>query len=55
MKVCSGSEAGSCSRLIDYVYHSTLGSRVKKKKKKEDSGDELRGSELVSPDSFHPD
>jgi len=32
--MCSGSEAGSYSRLIDFVYHSTLGLRVIKKKKK---------------------
>ena len=31
---CSGSEAGSYLRLIDFVYHSTLGLRVIKKKKK---------------------
>jgi len=31
----SGSEAGSYSRLIDFVYHSTLGLRVIKKKKNE--------------------
>jgi len=30
--VCSGSGAGSYLRLIDYVYHSTLGLRVIKKK-----------------------
>jgi len=29
---CSGSEAGSYLRLIDFVYHSTLGLRVIKKK-----------------------
>ena len=34
--MCSGSEAGSYLRLIDFVYHSTLGLRVIKKK-------ELRG------------
>ena len=33
-EVCSGSEAGSYLRLIDFVYHSTLGLRVIKKKKK---------------------
>ena len=33
--MCSGSEAGSYLRLIDFVYHSTLGLRVIKKKKKE--------------------
>ena len=32
--MCSDSEAGSYLRLIDFVYHSTLGLRVKKKKKK---------------------
>ena len=32
--MCSGSEAGSYLRLIDFVYHSTLGVRVIKKKKK---------------------
>jgi len=32
--MCSGSEAGSYLRLIDFVYHSTLGLRVKKRKKK---------------------
>ena len=31
--MCSGSEAGSYLRLIDVVYHSTLGLRVIKKKK----------------------
>ena len=31
---CSGSEAGSYCRLIDFAYHSTLGLRVTKKKKK---------------------
>jgi len=31
---CSGSEEGSYLRLIDFVYHSTLGLRVIKKKKK---------------------
>jgi len=33
-EMCSGSEAGSYLRLIDVVYHSTLGLRVIKKKKK---------------------
>jgi len=31
--MCSGSETGSYLRLIDFVYHSTLGLRVIKKKK----------------------
>ena len=31
--MCSGSEAGTLSRLIDFVYHPTLGLRIIKKKK----------------------
>ena len=31
--MCSGSEAGSYLRLIHFVYHSSLGLRVIKKKK----------------------
>jgi len=34
--MCSGSEAGSYSRLIDFVYHSTLGLRVIKKDLEQD-------------------
>jgi len=34
--MCSGSQAGSYLRLIDFVYHSTLGLRVIKKKKSTD-------------------
>ena len=33
-EMCSGSEAGSYLRLIDFVNHSTLGLGVIKKKKK---------------------
>ena len=33
-EMCSGSEAGSYLRLVDFVYHSTLGLRVIKKEKK---------------------
>jgi len=33
-EMCSGSEAGSYLRLIDFVCHSTLGLRVIKKKKR---------------------
>ena len=32
--LCSSSEVGSYLRLTDFVYHSTLGLRVKRKKKK---------------------
>ena len=35
-EMCGGSEAGSYLRLIDFVYHSTLGSRVIKKKKEQE-------------------
>jgi len=31
--MCSGSEVGSYLRLIDFVYHSTLGLRAIQKKK----------------------
>ena len=33
-QMCSGSEAGSYLRLVDVVYHSTLGLRVIKKKRR---------------------
>ena len=33
-EMCSGSEAGSYLRLIDFVYHSNLGLRVIQEKKK---------------------
>jgi len=32
--MCSGSEAGSYLRLIDFVYHSTVGLRVRKKRRR---------------------
>ena len=32
--MCSGSETGSYLRLINFMYHSTLGLRVTKKRKK---------------------
>ena len=41
--MCSGSEAGSYPRLIDFVYHSTLGLRVIKKTK---GRTDLRGSSV---------
>ena len=37
--MCSGSEAGSYLRLIDFVYHSTLGLRIIKKKKSHGAAD----------------
>jgi len=42
--MCGGSEAGSYFRLIDFVYHSTLGLRViNKKKKKTPEGFSVQG------------
>ena len=35
-EMCSGCEAGSYLRLIDFVYHLTLGLRVKTRRKKEE-------------------
>jgi len=37
--MCSGSEAGSYLRIIDFVYHSTLGLRVIKKTRRRRRGD----------------
>ena len=37
-EMCGGSEAGSHLRLTDFVYYSTLGCRVIKKKKIGDAG-----------------
>ena len=41
-EVCSGSEAGSYLRFIDFVYHSTLGLRVIKKKREDGPGEAMR-------------
>jgi hypothetical protein len=38
--MCSGPEAGSCSRLIDFVYHPTLGLKVITKKSRSRRGRE---------------
>ena len=46
--MCSGSEAGSCVRRIDFVYHSTLGLRVIKNKKKARKGGP--GADLAARD-----
>ena len=35
---CAAQEAGSYFRLIDFVYHSTLGLRVMKKREEEECG-----------------
>jgi len=44
--LCSGSEAGSYLRLIDLVYHSTLGLIVIKKKKRVETGLALQSMSL---------
>ena len=36
IEMFSGSESSSCLKLIHFVYHSTLGLRVIKKKKAEE-------------------
>jgi len=48
--MCSGSEVGSYLRLIDLVYHSTLGVRVIKKKKISKGGLEACA---VDTEAFH--
>jgi len=52
----SGSEEGSYLRLIDFVYHSTLGLRVIKKRKRKQVGgaddlvaDGARGAAVLFP------
>jgi len=46
--MCSSFEAGSYLRLIDFVYHTTLGLRVIKKKKKLRMGGTVRRARLLS-------
>ena len=48
--MCSGSEAGSYLRLIDFVHPSTLGLSVIKKKKKGCTGFALRPGRVGSWD-----
>jgi len=49
--MCSGFEAGSYLRLIDFVYHSTLGLRVINKKKKR----KKKKKKILALGRFHPD
>jgi len=43
-EMCSGSEAGSYLRLIDFVYHPTLGLRViKRRRRREEEGERYPG------------
>ena len=44
--MCSGSEAGSSLRLMDFVYHSIPGLRVIKKKKKEQAAGMLASAKF---------
>jgi len=46
--MCSGSEAGSYLRLIDFVDHSTLGLRVINKKKRRTA--DLENHAFLGPD-----
>ena len=39
-EMCSGSETGSYLRLVDFVYHSSLGSRVTKKRRRRCPGED---------------
>ena len=50
-EMCSGSEAGSHLRCIDFVYHSTLGLRVNKKQKKKEGT--LRAAGSFSASGLH--
>ena len=46
-EMCSGSEAGSYLRPIDFVYHSTLGLRAIQKKRRHDRctpGEQMGGA-----------
>ena len=46
--MCSGSEAGSYLRLVDFVYHSTLGLRVIKGNKRVCPGWEVTEKDSLS-------
>ena len=58
-EMCSGAEAGSYLRLIDFVYHSPLGLRVIKKKRLAHLGDgwvveaDFRVRRTVLPQGLH--
>ena len=50
--MCGGSEAGSYLRLIDFVYHSTLGLRVIKKKREKEA-DHVRVAGMLQQLLYH--
>jgi len=53
-EMCSGSEAGSYLRLIDFVYHSTLGLRAIKKKSEKTRKGVLTADGMLSEQSNQP-
>jgi len=53
-EMCSDSEAGSYSRLIDFLYHSTLGLRVIKRKKRAARAVRVRQVDPSSSSSLMP-
>ena len=55
--MCSGSKAGSYLRLIDFVYHSTLGFRVITKRKQQVEDKHIKSEEERDEehgDAAHP-
>ena len=50
-EICSGFEAGSYLRLIDFGYHSTLGLRVIKKKQKRREASVRRAPPILDRES----
>jgi hypothetical protein len=52
--MCSGSEAGSYLRLVDFVCHSTLGWRVIKKKKNPQLSTRQKGPAVVADQTRNP-
>ena len=52
-EMCSGSEAGSYLRLIDFVCHSNLGLRVKKKKSDKKAWRKSRGDQPRERSTLH--
>jgi len=53
-EMCSGSEAGSYVRLIDCVYHSTLGLRVIKRERERERERDLNGHGAPNRAERHP-
>ena len=52
--MCSGSEAGSYLRLINFVYHSTLGLRVITKKRRRVDTETVRTEAVRTESSTGP-